>query len=358
MLSMRIFGSLSGGGPQGRKGRNQGFTLIELLVVIAIIAVLIALLLPAVQQAREAARRSQCRNNLKQLGLALHNYHDTYRVFPPATIRGRDCGAGRPSGPTRCNGLSYMARLAPYFDQAALYNTLDFNIEPAWNDPTDHYTKASGTRLSLLLCPSDPLRNSDFRPDLAPTSYAVSIGNTDNWCSDPAWVSGTQAGNAGYVCFGSERGLAVVYGNSRVRIGEITDGTSQTMVLSEWTVGDPILQQNNQFSSCLAGSSATPTDHNPYEPLGYSWLYGAGMHSWAITTLLRPNDPVVKLQQNQLCVQSPFVGRARFRASSEHTEGVQITLCDGSVRFISNNVDFQTWQRLGNRADGVATGEY
>jgi len=340
--------------------RRRAFTLIELLVVIAIIGVLVALLLPAVQQAREAARRTQCRNNLKQLGLALHGYHDVFGRFPPATIRSPNCDPARGAGPSRCNGLSFMARLAPYFDQGPLYNSLDFSVEAAWRDPNPNgYAVASATKLALLVCPSDPLKGSTVRPDLGPTSYAACIGNTDNWCADPNWYAGLNGtGNAAYVCSSSENGLAVVYGNSRVRLGDITDGSSNTMVLSEWTMGDPILQQNNDFPGCLSGTSAPPTSHTPYEPIGYSWIYANGMHSWAYTTLLRPNDPVIALQQNQLCAGSPWVGPARFRASSQHEGGVHTLLCDGAVRFVSENLSLTIWQNLGNRADGNLLGEF
>lgn len=352
--------------PLRRTPRSSGFTLIELLVVIAIIAILVALLLPAVQQAREAARRSQCRNNLKQLGLALHNYHDVFNVFPPAVIRGPNCAASAgDTSPSRCNGLSYLARLLPYYDQANLYNMLDFNSNPAWNIPDAEgqarYALVAGTKLSMLVCPSDPLRKSDIRPDMARTSYNTTIGDTVNWCSDPAWSQGMNgtSGQAAYLCTSSQNGRGVIFGNSRTRIGDIQDGTSQTMIMSEWTVGNPWVQVNGtSYTSCQAGGVPTPSKQDPWEPLGFSWLYAQGMQSWAFTTLLRPNDPVVKLQQDQLCVQSPWVGPAQFRASSEHTGGVHTLLGDGAVRFVSDSISTVVWRHLGNRADGVPTGEF
>lgn len=339
--------------------RPRGFTLIELLVVIAIIAVLIALLLPAVQQAREAARRSQCKNNLKQLGLALHNYHETTGVFPPAVIRGPNCAGS--ASPTRCSGLSFMARLAPYFDQAPLYNSLNFSVEPAWRDtnPTG-YAVASMARLPLLLCPSDPVRGQVARADLGPTSYGACISNTDNYCSDPGWYEGLMGtGLAAYVCSASEKGTAVVYGNSKVSIAAITDGTSNTMVMSEFTSGWPYVQQDNNFSGCLSGGTPAQTTYGAtYDPVGYSWIYAQGMQSWSFTTLMKPNDPIVKAQNNNLCVGSPWVGPARFRASSEHVGGVHILLCDGGVRFVSDNINLTVWQNLGHRADGNVLGEF
>jgi prepilin-type N-terminal cleavage/methylation domain-containing protein len=340
--------------------RGRGFTLIELLVVIAIIAVLIALLLPAVQQAREAARRSQCKNNLKQLGLALHNYHDTSNTFPPATIRTTTCGGNL--GPSACNGLSYMARLAPFFDQAAIYNTLNFSVGPAWRDPNEPaYKAASGAKLSLLVCPSDPLRGQATRADLGPTSYASCISNTDNWCADPNWyigANGSAGGSGGeFACVSSERGQAVVYGNSKVNIGAITDGTSNTMIMSEWTQGFPYLDQTLNLSSCQSGGVTTNTYTGLYDPMGYSWLYANGMQSWGFTTLLKPNDPAIKNQNNVACLSNVWVGGARFRASSEHVGGVHVLLADGAIRFISDNINLTTWQNLGNRSDGNVLGE-
>ena len=343
---------------RGWKRVRSGFTLIELLVVIAIIAVLIALLLPAVQQAREAARRSQCKNNLKQLGLALHNYHDTAGVFPPAAIRSPTCDPSRSAGPTRCSGLSFMARLAPYFDQAPIYNLLNFSVEAAWRDTNPNgYAVAAAAKLPLLVCPSDPLRGASYRPDLGPTSYAACVANTDNWCADPAWYEGLNgAGNAAYVCTSGTKGLSVLFGNSKVNIAGITDGTSNTMMMSEWTMGWPYTQQNNDFAGCIAGSATPVTAYGPsYEPLGYSWIYAQGMHSWAFSTLLKPNDPSAKTMS---CTGSPWVGSSRYRASSEHVGGVHILLADGAVRFVSDNINLTTWQNLGNRMDGNVMGEF
>ncbi|WP_010582587.1 DUF1559 domain-containing protein [Schlesneria paludicola] len=340
-----------------RERRQRGFTLIELLVVIAIIAVLIALLLPAVQQAREAARRTQCKNNLKQLGLALHNYYDTNGFFPPAVIRGPNCAGS--AGPTRCSGLSFMARLAPYFDQANLYNLLNFSVEPAWKDTNPGgYAVASATRLGMLICPSDPVRGQVARPDLGPTSYGACVSNTNNYCSDPNWYQGLNGGGLqAYMCTPGG-GTGVVYGNSRVTFASITDGTSNTMVLSEFTSGDPYVQQDNNFSACLAGGTPAQTGYGTlYDPVGYSWIYAQGMQSWAYSTLLKPNDQIVKIQNNNFCVGSPWVGPALFGARSHHVGGVHVVLCDGGVRFISDNINLTTWQNLGNVADGNTLGE-
>lgn len=339
-----------------RRTKRRGFTLIELLVVIAIIAILIALLLPAVQQAREAARRTQCRNNLKQLGLALHNYHDVFNAFPPANIRGPICRPASSPGPSRCNGLSFLARLTPYFDQAAIYNSINFNtIDPVWVSDPGYQAISGKPGPALLKCPSNTPRDiaTSFP---AITTYAASVGNTVNWCADPAWSEGMMgSGNSAYLC--STGGQAVVYGNSRVRVGDITDGTSNTMVLSEITPGQAYVQQDNQYTNCLAGSS-TWAGTTAYEPVGYNWLYANGMQSWAFTTLLKPNDPIYKLQGGMWCVQSPWVGPAQFGARSDHVGGVHALLCDGAVRFISDSVDITTWRNLSLRADGNVIGEF
>jgi len=344
----------------GGKLPRRGFTLIELLVVIAIIAVLVALLLPAVQQAREAARRSQCKNNLKQLGLALHNYHDNFLLFPPATLRRANCRGISPSNPSACNGASFIARLLPYLDQAPLYNMVNFTVEQIWRDadlyqggPYTNYQAVANTRLPVVTCPSDPQRGKDVRPDLAPTNYAASLGNTTNWCAEPnaTWVYNLDG------CTGT--GTAVVYGNSRVRIADITDGTSNTLILSEITVGWPYLQQNLQYANCQAGTETPITSYTgSYEPVGYSWIYANGMQSWSFSTILKPNDPIFKQRGNMWCMSSPWVGHAEFGSRSEHVGGVQVLMADGAVRFVSENINLPTWQNLSTRADGNVIGEF
>ncbi|MFG0332087.1 MAG: DUF1559 domain-containing protein, partial [Maioricimonas sp. JB049] len=200
-----------------RARRARGFTLIELLVVIAIIAILIALLLPAVQQAREAARRAQCKNNLKQLALALHNYESSHRVFPPG-------GLGFPFV------WSAQAQLLPYVDQASLKNLLVFEVPPmtpfgTGYDPVlvDQNDQAARTKLSLLLCPSD----SDGVPgsEYAGISYPACAGSGIN-SSDPA-DDGSVSNADG-----------VIFSLSRIGFRDVTDGTSNTIAFSEQLLGD------------------------------------------------------------------------------------------------------------------------
>jgi prepilin-type N-terminal cleavage/methylation domain-containing protein len=355
--------------------RSRGFTLIELLVVIAIIAVLIALLLPAVQQAREAARRTQCKNNLKQIGLALHGYHDTFLRFPPAMVR-RSAGPNVPTQ-THSNGAAWTLRLTPYLDQSPLYNVFNFNAEPAWADTTvyssttstTNYAVVSGTSLPVFQCPSDTDAAKAVK-NAGPVNYSVCIGNTDNWCSDPT-------GGIGYPSISCPNpGVAVIYGMSATRIGDITDGTSNTMVVGENRIGFPYVQQDNNYSGCQAGTATTATSwcsdnsggyqpcaftatgasNNRYEPRGWSWVYAQGMQSWSFTTLLKPNDKSY-LNGNMECAATPWQ-QASFASRSPHIGGVQVLLADGSVRFISDSINLGTWQSLGNRAEGTVIGEF
>ncbi len=230
--------------------RQRGFTLIELLVVIAIIAILIALLLPAVQQAREAARRTQCRNNLHQLALALHNYESTFTVFPMAGTRDAD--------------FSVQARLLPYIEQANLQNQLDFS-ETAFSGgysakiPNPLFVDAFRTAIPVLLCPSDP----------APSQTSVSV-------SGNSYVYG---GVNYMVSFGSAKFTdndfrwptdGVVFEHSSVGFRDFTDGTSSTVVMSETvrSVGDDMVLPSGvtpplPYQFTLNGSSGVSSGLNP-----------------------------------------------------------------------------------------------
>ncbi len=311
--------------------KSRGFTLIELLVVIAIIAILISLLLPAVQQAREAARRTQCKNNLKQLGLAMHNYHDVHGCIPIADVNGSS------------NPVSAHARLLPYIEQTALYNLVDFNV------PYNHVnnTIPRNTELSAFRCPSDP------------TTLPASIGGRNNYY----WNAGS-----GIVMYTS--GLTsqpdangVIWHNKKFRFADIIDGLSNTSAMAEKMTGDG----SNAVSSLKTDTFQPGTyPTTPDEALqqcnaidvtdltkqGYSNVGGPWLQQYHSTNqynhVLPPNG--------RSCMYPP--GRIATTANSQHIGGVHTMLCDGSVRFISENLDIGTWRKLGSINGGEVLGEF
>lgn len=346
---------------------RRAFTLIELLVVIAIIAILIALLLPAVQQAREAARRTQCKNNLKQLGLALHNYHDTYGVFAP-----RQTGSGTPSGssgnPHMRTRISGIVGLLPYLDQGPLYNRIQSGTEVPWNTGT--YWQVD---LPALLCPSDPVG--------APPNGSLVGRYNYTFCSgDSISSSGGNSGSATPIVVHS-RGLfgsLVCYG-----IRDAVDGTSNTIAMSEGS--------RPTGSNTLGMLSATAGITNPAgcnalfdrqtrtfpgggftgdTPWGYRWGDGAGFFN-GFSTAIPPNGP--SCSQNSTA--DHWNGTVNT-ASSRHTGGVHCLMADGAVRFISENINsgdqsaawmgatagglspYGVWGALGTRSGGEVIGEY
>ena len=368
-----------------RTSRHRGFTLIELLVVIAIIAVLIALLLPAVQAAREAARRTQCVNNLKQIGLALHNYHSTNGVFPMAVTVSPYTKAN-PSDTGAWYSWSAQALLMSYIEQGPLYNASNFSY--AAYDGLGINATVRNTVINAYLCPSDSNAKSSTGGDGRINSYAASFG-TDSSGSAYAWDNASPA-NPTYnnQLPGNTTGL-FTYGNS-YGIRDATDGSSQTIAYAEWLVGDGRAAQGSRyrgngemqdgasntygsdvsnlntaasgnatailtglqtcvtkFASEPATSSSAITDYK-----GYRWAMGAlsfGSFNMAQT----PNDPqfpVGGCRSGGSGNEGWMDGAWSVGAASAHPGGGNILFGDGSVKFVKSTISRKTWWALGTKS--------
>jgi len=309
---------------------RRAFTLIELLVVIAIIAILIALLLPAVQQAREAARRTECKNKLKQMGLALHNYHDTFGVFPYGEMNGS--GQNNPGVASILRNQNGLVMLLPYIEQANLYSTLDFSAtfgkynatQPPVAVPVGANLAAKGQKLAAFICPSDngsPFTNDDATyygcgtsgPSYK-SSYGLSVASTH---LTPNWAA---FGITVRTAFG---------GNSSSTMRDFTDGTSNSVLVVE-----------NVFE-CRSGRIAP---------------WACVQHAGTGTRLL---GGINKWLQVSTGISIPGrVENYNSNASSLHTGGCQVLLGDGAVRFLSENTNLLTLQNLAYISDGQVLGEF
>jgi prepilin-type N-terminal cleavage/methylation domain-containing protein len=316
--------------------RRRAFTLIELLVVIAIIAILVALLLPAVQQAREAARRAQCKNNLKQLGISLHNYHDVHSVLP--------YGCTITSGQIR--RFSGMLGMLPYMDQAPLYDASIANLEPSGGNSASWNNGVPCVSASLpnILCPSDPTSSIDSAK--AHANYMFSYGD-DAWDYNPGWL-GNGRGVRGMFTSVHSSGRE---GRCR-KFRDITDGLTNTVAMGERIVAKPggtRIDQGaatttvggggrNNPSLCLASVGPDGTYLNLGDGTG-SRLSGTRAFDgappfMAVMTIIAPNGPSCKNGNNN----SHDVDGV-YTMSSQHVGGAHVLMGDGAVRFVGNNID-------------------
>jgi prepilin-type N-terminal cleavage/methylation domain-containing protein/prepilin-type processing-associated H-X9-DG protein len=331
-----------------RSTRRTAFTLIELLVVIAILAILIGLLIPAVQRVREAANRARCQNNLHQIGLALHGYHDAQESFPPGSINKKPWAWSAPR-------ITYIIYLYPYLEQGAAYDKWDPTVVEAtggdggiipWCGSTNSVGADAPTTVvvEVLLCPSDGLggRTSTNRP-----SAGILLGTWNN-CNYLGFFGDKNYGGGLPGVAADLKNKQAAFGfNYGARLNDITDGTSNTMVFGEYLTG-------------------LPQDEAPFDFRGVPWIDFPGCSQ--LYTQSTPNSSSPDLfHPGKYCYNAPELNlpcaassgdQTTATARSRHPGGVNVLLADGSTRFISQAINLETWQALGSIASGEVPGDY
>jgi prepilin-type N-terminal cleavage/methylation domain-containing protein len=315
--------------------RRTGFTLVELLVVIAIIGLLVALLLPAIQAARESARRMQCSNNLKQIGVAMQNYHDVYRTLPVGSFG--------------CCWGSWLVALMPYVERSNLYQEYDQNGK--WDIPDGSYRYAGSRnigvtrqRIDAYTCPSDIPAEETNWGGITSHNYGVNYGNTGFVNQSYIGPDADAVANVNGVVFG---GAPFTIGDATSRkaaynLAAITDGTSQTLLVSELIQGHSV------------------------DLRGFAWwAFGSGF-----MTYLAPNSNQPDVMQsagycnNTAPLNPPCIGPhtaaqpMTWASRSRHPGGVQSVLCDGATRFISQDIALATWRALGTSRGGESLDQF
>ncbi|HUG70344.1 MAG TPA: DUF1559 domain-containing protein [Pirellulaceae bacterium] len=351
--------------------RTQGFTLVELLVVIAIIGILVALLLPAVQAAREAARRMSCSNNMKQLGLALHNYHDTYKTMPYGE-------GGAPSDATRTtnglggnwNGPNWRVHILPFIEQAPIYNQLSFShtfdaCRPGFRNATAGGPNIvlDGYTVAVYRCPSSSLPINGRNVTPSPTNnnahnaqlidYVGVQGSAfdeafaHNSAASPFPTHGACSRQTGYGGIYCSNGVLVP--NKPMKFADITDGTSNTLAVAEQS--GPIIDQLGRRrrdirSNYYGGWSGHTIGRSGGVDNFPKWGWGGSPWGSGTSTIR------YQINLNSAPVGADSTWDANTILTSEHPGGIQATKADGSVDFISETIDMLTLRKMGSRQDG------
>lgn len=309
---------------------RRGFTLVELLVVIAIIVLLVALLLPAIQKVRESANRMLCQNNLKQIGIALHNYHGDFNCFP--------------EGRTLNTSFSVHAQLLPYLEEQNTYRQIDFKVP--YNSPKNDAARL--TNIKLFLCPSDG--GDELPPALGGrNNYYANQGSGILWGLPPSDPTDPN--------YGMPAPDGVFYLKSKTKISDILDGSSNTACFSEKRRGDGSNAIATEYSDTFqpgthpmtpddAMMDAMMVDPNDLSMQGFSNVGAPWIRGYHSTTIyfhvLPPNTRSAMFPP----------GRIATTANSWHPGGVNLLLCDGSAHFVANTIDMMMWRALGTRSGG------
>ena len=337
---------------RGQRTHHTGFTLIELLVVIAIIAVLISLLLPAVQQAREAARRTQCKNNLKQIALAVHNYVEVATVLPPSACINPAITATGNNGSWGVHG-----RILPFLDQGNLYNSVE--LTEAW----DFQVAIDGLKVASYACPSDPRSDESRDPGggkvtLYPTTYGFNFGTW--FVFNPTTAQG---------------GDGAFYPNARLSMAAFTDGTSNTFMVAEVKAWTPYRRNAGPATVALpdtvAEAETAIASGVQFKNTGHTEWPDGRVHHQGFTTTMAPNTATScsdgttthpecdynswQEGKNGLAGSTSY---AIVTSRSYHAGTVQTALIDGSVRTISDSISRPIWRAMGTRRGGETIGEF